>query len=443
VRKIFGTDGARGVANKEITVELAVKIGRAVSQYFRGDGPVLIGEDTRVSSPMLRNAVAAGIASNGVDIITAGIIPTPAVSLLTRLGNFCAGVVISASHNPIEYNGIKVFAHNGFKLEDEVEEEIEHLLDKINMTTLPKGIQIGKITEDTNLRESYVNHLVKSFPLSLAGLKIAVDAAFGATHFTTIETLKRLGGDLITYGTEPDGSRINVNCGSTNPHIISELTKASRSVIGVSHDGDGDRVIFADSEGNIVDGDETMLIIGKWLHKKGKLKNNTVIGTIMSNIGIERAFIENGIRFLRTSVGDRYVLSEMIKSGAIIGGEQSGHIIFLEESSTGDGLITALMLLTVMNDEGKPLSELRKGIVHFPQILTNVRVKDKNIADKEEFKDFVASESKLLGDKGRIFVRPSGTEPLIRIMVEGEDENEIKNISLKIKQFLEGLKCVE
>jgi phosphoglucosamine mutase len=443
VRKIFGTDGARGVANKEITVELAVKIGRAVSEYFRGDGPVLIGEDTRLSSPMLRNAVAAGIASNGVDAVIAGIIPTPAVSLLTSLGNFCAGVVISASHNPIEYNGIKVFAHNGFKLEDEVEEEIENLINKITLATLPAGIHIGNITEDTALRESYIGHLIGRFPLKLSGLKIAVDAAFGATYFTTIETLKRLGAELVVYGAEPDGSRINVNCGSTNPQIISDLTKSLKADIGISHDGDGDRVIFSDSFGNIIDGDETMLIIGKWLHKKGRLKNDTVVGTVMSNMGIEKAFVENGIKFLRTSVGDRYVLSEMIKSGAIIGGEQSGHIIFLEESSTGDGLITALMLLTVMKDEGKPLSELRNGIVHFPQILTNVRVKDKSIALKENFKDFVANEEKLLGNRGRILVRPSGTEPLIRIMVEGEDENEIKNISSKIKKFLEGIKCVE
>ena len=443
MRKIFGTDGARGIANKEITVELAVKIGRAVSEYFKGDGPVLIGEDSRVSSPMLRGAVAAGIASNGVDVITAGVIPTPAVSLLTRLGNFCAGVVISASHNPIEYNGIKVFAHNGFKLEDEIEEEIEHLLDKVDLTNLPQGSLIGKVVEDTKLRESYVNRLVDRFSLNLTGVKIAVDTAFGATYFTTPETLRRLGAELVTFGAEPDGSRINVNCGSTNPHIISELTESSKSDIGISHDGDGDRVIFSDSRGSIVDGDETMLIIGKWLHKKGKLKNNIVVGTVMSNMGIERAFVKNGIRFLRTSVGDRYVLSEMIKREATIGGEQSGHIIFLDESSTGDGLITALMLLRVLIDEGKPLSELRKGIVHFPQLLTNVKVKDKNIAQDKRFKDFVESEIKLLGNKGRIVVRPSGTEPLIRIMVEGENEGEIKNISVRIKEFLEGLKCVE
>jgi phosphoglucosamine mutase len=442
VRKIFGTDGVRGIANKEITVELAVKIGRAVSEYFKGDGPVLIGEDSRLSSPMLRGAVAAGIASNGVDVITAGIIPTPAVSLLTRLGSFCAGVVISASHNPIEYNGIKVFAHNGFKLEDEIEEEIEHLLDKVDLTNLPEGIRIGKIAEDIKLREFYINRLVDRFSLNLTGVKIAVDTAFGATYFTTPETLRRLGAELVTFGAEPDGSRINVNCGSTNPHIISELTESSKSDIGISHDGDGDRVIFSDPRGGIVDGDETMLIIGKWFHKKSKLKNNIVVGTVMSNMGIERAFVENGIRFLRTSVGDRYVLSEMIKRDVAIGGEQSGHIIFLDESSTGDGLITALMLLRVLIDEGKPLSELRKGIVHFPQLLTNVRVKNKNIAQDKRFKDFVESEIKLLGNKGRIVVRPSGTEPLIRIMVEGENEGEIKNISARIKEFLEGLKCV-
>jgi phosphoglucosamine mutase len=443
MRKIFGTDGARGIANKEITVELAVKIGRAVSEYFRGDGPVLIGEDTRLSSPMLRNAIAAGIASSGLDVVAAGVIPTPAVSLLTRLGDFCAGVVISASHNPIEYNGIKVFSHNGFKLEDEVEEEIEKLLDSINLKNLPEGTHIGKIMEDFDLRESYINYLVERFALNLSGVKISVDTAFGATHFTTPETLRRFGSELVTSGTEPDGNRINVHCGSTNPQIISELTKGSKSRIGISHDGDGDRVIFSDSDGNVVDGDETMLIIGRWLHKKGKLKNKVVVGTVMTNMGIERAFADSGIKLLRTPVGDRYVLHEMLNSHAVIGGEQSGHIIFLDESTTGDGLITSLILLQVMIDENMPLSELRKGIVHFPQILTNVKVKDRGIAENRKFKEFVENEKKALGNRGRIVIRPSGTEPLIRIMVEGEDDYEIRNISAKIKEFLEGLKCAE
>ncbi len=443
MRKIFGTDGARGIANKDITVELAVNIGRAISTYFRDDAPILIGEDTRISSPMLRNAISAGIVSKGLDAIIAGIIPTPAVSLLTRINNFAAGVVISASHNPIEYNGIKLFSHSGFKLEDSIEEMIENMIESPLFEEPPTGTGIGRIIQDENLKESYINLLVEHFPLNLERLKIAVDCAFGSTFYTTPTILKRLGATTCEIGTTPDGKRINVDCGSTNPNVISQFTVAEGADIGISHDGDGDRVIFSDSEGNIVDGDETMLIIGKYLKKKGKLKNNTVVGTMMSNVGIENAFREEGIIFLRAPVGDRYVLSEMSKSEAILGGEQSGHIIYLNEGTTGDGLITALMILTVMIDEEKPLSKLRKGIVRFPQVLINARVKDKEILNSEHVINFINEEKRRLGKEGRIFIRASGTEPLIRVMVEGENEKDVNNIATKIKEFLEEKPCAE
>lgn len=435
MRKIFGTDGARGVANIELTPELAMKIGLAVGFKLGMDSPILIGEDTRISSPMLRCAVASGISSTGTSVSLAYTIPTPAVSLLTREKNFSAGIVVSASHNPIEYNGIKVFAKNGFKLEDSEEEEIESVLE--GSLALPRGINLGKIEESEHLKEFYIETLEKWFPLNLSGIKIAVDTAFGATYYTTPETLRRLRADLVCFGNSADGSRINVNCGSTHPGIISELVKNHNASLGISHDGDGDRVIFADENGEIVDGDETMLIISRYLKSKGLLKNNTVVGTVMTNMGVENAFNESGINFIRTKVGDRYVVSEMLKTGAVLGGEQSGHIIFLEKSSTGDGLITALLILSVLIEKNKPLSEIRKGIVHFPQILVNVRVKDKSVIEDSSFKKLVEEEDKLLKGKGRILIRPSGTEPLIRIMIEGENKEIIEKIALKIKEYLE------
>lgn len=435
MRRIFGTDGARGIANVDLTPELALKIGLAVGFKFKGDGPVLIGEDTRISSPMLRNAVASGIVSSGMGVSIAFVIPTPAVSLITKEKGFSAGIVVSASHNPIEFNGIKIFNKNGFKLEDEQEEELEKLIERNHKR--PFMLDIGKTSYEEHLKEYYIEKMLEWFPQRLSGFKIAVDTAFGATYYTTPETLKRLNANTVLFGNTPDGSRINVNCGSTNPLIISELVKRNGAQIGISHDGDGDRVIFADENGEIVDGDETMLIIGRYLKEKGRLKNNTVVGTVMTNKGVENAFNESGINFIRTNVGDRYVISEMLRRGAVLGGEQSGHIIYLDKSSTGDGLITALLLLEVLVSKDKPLSELHKGIIRFPQVLVNVKVKDKLVINDKKFIGFVNEKEKLLGKNGRVLVRASGTEPLIRIMVEGEDEELIKKVAFEIKDFLE------
>ena len=442
MRRIFGTDGARGIANKELTAELALHIGRAAGLKFKDKAPIIIGEDTRISSPMLRNAVSAGVASAGVAAIQSGIIPTPAVSLLTYLNGFAAGIMVSASHNPIQYNGIKLFDHFGYKLSDEAEEEIEQFTE--NTKQLPDGVNVGRINFNENLREQYIEHILKRFPIDLRGMKIAVDTAFGATYYTTPETLRRLGAQLFLYGNVPDGKRINVNCGSTNIDTIRRITKEVDADIGIAHDGDGDRVLAVDEKGVPLDGDEIMLIIAKYLKEKNKLSANKVVGTVMSNMGVERAFNEAGITFLRAKVGDRYVLQKMQENNAIIGGEQSGHIILLEESHTGDGLITALYLLKVMKEEDMPLSELRKGVVHFPQILLNVRVKDKKILNDLKVQDFIDKEKKKLSNRGRIVVRASGTEPLIRIMVEGENKKETIDIAEKIKNFLEEAKqCVE
>ncbi len=437
MRKIFGTDGARGIANKELTVEVAVKIGRAVASLFKNKGTILIGEDTRISSPMLRNAVSAGIASYGVNVVTAGIVPTPAISLLTFKKGFDAGVMISASHNPIEYNGIKPFDRFGFKLSDETEIEIEKLVENFDKT-LPEGDRVGTVSHNNSLSDFYIEHLTSRFPLNLSKLKIAVDTAFGATYRTTPETLKKLNANLFLFGTEPDGTRINVNCGSTHMETITRFASERGADVGIAHDGDGDRVLFVDEKGKLVDGDETMLIIARYLKEKGKLKNNTVVGTVMSNMGVVRAFEESGIKFVRAPVGDRYVLREMLKYDAVIGGEQSGHIIFLEESKTGDGLITALMLLRVLTEKGVPLSKLHEGVEHYPQILENVPVKDKTIIQKESIKNFIEKEKKRLGERGRILVRPSGTEPLIRIMVEGIDPDKIREVALEIRKKIEG-----
>jgi phosphoglucosamine mutase len=437
MRRIFGTDGARGVANKEINPELAVKIGIATGLLFKGDGPCLIGEDTRISSPMLRSAVASGLASAGVDVEIGGIVPTPAVSLLTRIMSYSCGVVISASHNPIEYNGIKIFDNRGMKLDDNVEEHIEEKMSSIFYEGLPQGKSIGKIRYEPGLVEMYIAHLTKRFAIDLKGLKIAVDSAYGATYYTTPETLKRLGASLTLSGNDPDGTKINVNCGSTHPQVISNLVRESGARIGISQDGDGDRVIFADENGEVVDGDETMVIIGRWLKKKNSLKNDTIIGTVMTNKGIEDALQREGINFVRTHVGDRYVLKKMQQLSAVLGGEQSGHIIFLDESATGDGLITSLVLLSVMLSEGKPLSELKAGIIHYPQVLVNVRVNDKRLIEQRDFTKVLKSKEDSLKGHGRILVRPSGTEPVIRIMVEGEDEAKIQDIANELKQFLE------
>jgi len=434
MRKIFGTDGARGVANVEITPEVSLRIGVLIGKIFYGNGPILIGEDTRLSSEMLRYAVLTGIISTSVDATVGFVLPTPAMSLLTRkTGNFSASIAISASHNPIEFNGIKIFDKDGFKLSDEKEEFIESaLLKEIERSP----VNIGRVFFDDTLKDVYVDHILKRFPLKLDHLKIAVDTAFGATYYTTPKALTELGATLSPINDTPDGHRINVECGSTHPQVISRHTVNAGAHIGISHDGDGDRVILSDENGRIVDGDDIMVILGRHFKKKGLLKNNTIVATVMTNLAIENALKKEGINFVRAPVGDRYVLKIMLEHGAILGGEQSGHIINLLESVTGDGLITALSVLEVMIEEQKPLSKLVEGLERFPQILVNAKVKDKGVVNDEKFKKFVSEVEKELKN-GRILIRPSGTEPVIRIMVEGDNEIKIRDIANKIKEFLE------
>lgn len=434
MRKLFGTDGIRGIANKEILPETAQKVGIALGKMFEGNGPILIGEDTRISSELLRFSLATGIISVATNVTIGFVLPTPAVSLIVRLTkNYSAGVVISASHNPIEFNGIKVFDKEGFKLEDEKEEKIEALMKK-NIERSP--VNIGKIIYNPNLKDFYVDYLTKRFPLKLDNLKIAIDTAFGATYATTPEALKKLSAKTFTINDTPDGNRINVNCGSTYPQVISDFVKKVGADVGISHDGDGDRLIMSDEQGRIIDGDDILVILGRSFKKKGLLKNNTIVSTVMTNMAIENTLKSLGINLIRANVGDRYVLQEMLKNGAILGGEQSGHIINLLESVTGDGLITALSVLEVMLEEDKPLSKLVEGLDRFPQVLVNAKVKDKNIINNDSFKKFVQTLNKEIKN-GRILIRPSGTEPVIRIMVEGENETKIKDIAQKIKEYLE------
>ncbi|MGC8575467.1 MAG: phosphoglucosamine mutase [Caldisericum sp.] len=434
MRKIFGTDGARGIANIEITPEISLRIGVAIGKLFYGNGPILIGEDTRLSSEMLRLALATGIISASTDVTIGFIMPTPAVSLLLRImKNFSAGCVVSASHNPIEFNGIKIFDKNGFKLSDENEEYIEELMES-NIERSP--VNIGRVFYDENIRDFYVDYIAGRFPLNLSNLKIALDLANGSTYYTTPQTLKKLTAQIFPINDKPDGHRINVECGSTHPKVISRHTVNSGAHIGISHDGDGDRVILSDETGRIVDGDDIMVILGRHFKKKGLLKNNTIVGTVMTNLAIENILKSEGINFKRAPVGDRYVLQEMLKSGAILGGEQSGHIINLLESVTGDGLITALSVLEVMVEEQKPLSKLVEGLERFPQILVNAKVKDKDVINDEKFKQFVREMEKEL-KTGRIIIRSSGTEPVIRIMVEGDNEIKIRDIANRIKEYLE------
>lgn len=438
---LFGTDGVRGVANRELSPELAFKIGRAgafVLTRETGARAIAIGRDTRISGDMLQAAVTAGILSTGVDVWRLGILPTPAVAYLTRTLGAGAGVVISASHNPAEDNGIKFFGASGYKLPDALEEMIERLvLDADADIPRPTGAAVGRVCEWSHASERYLAHVRRTGPPTLRGIKIAVDCANGAACTVAPQVLSALGAHVIAVNHLPDGTNINVACGSTNPSFLQEKVLAEGADIGLAFDGDADRVIAVDERGRIVNGDRIMVICARYLKERNRLPRDTVVVTVMSNLGLHVALREAGIRVLQTKVGDRYVLEAMLKSGARLGGEQSGHIIFLDHNTTGDGLITAVQLLSVMMDTGKPLSELAAQMQEFPQVLENVRVtnKEKVMASSILAQAVAACEARLNG-QGRILVRPSGTEPLIRVMVEGRDEEELLQV---VNQLVEAV----
>ncbi|MDA8163025.1 MAG: phosphoglucosamine mutase [Desulfobacteraceae bacterium] len=445
MRKLFGTDGVRGIANiHPMTVETAMKIGRAVAYIFKNQKGrrhrILIGKDTRLSCYMLENALAAGICSMGADVLLVGPMPTPAIAFLTANMRADAGVVISASHNPFQDNGIKLFSGNGFKLPDEIEGKVEGLMDSpVLINGQPTGEHVGKAFRIDDAQGRYVVFLKQTFPkeLTLDGLRIVIDCANGATYKVAPAVFEELGADVIKLGIAPNGTNINEDCGALYPESIRQAVLDNSAHMGIAFDGDGDRVIVVDERGRVVDGDHIMAICAKHLMAENKLRNNTLVATVMSNIGLEFALEGMGGRLLRTKVGDRYVVEAMREGGYNFGGEQSGHIIFLDYMTTGDGILAALQLLAIMQLTGLPLSELAMVMESMPQVLYNLRTKNRK--SLHEIKGLDEVQKKFLNElkgRGRILIRPSGTEPLMRIMVEGEDRDHINLVAQAIMEYI-------
>mgnify|MGYP005837454685 CR=1 FL=1 len=441
MRRLFGTDGVRGVANQELSPELAFELGKAGAYILTEEGRrsrIVIGKDTRISGDMLESALVAGICSLGVDVLLVGVMPTPAIAFLTRKLGADAGVVISASHNPVEDNGIKFFAGDGFKLPDEKELAIERLIFNPIKYPLPIGGQVGRVYQIENGADLYVEHAKSTIQESLAGLKIVVDGSNGAAFNLAPRIFRELGADVITINCNPDGVNINKDCGSTHPETLQQAVLAQKADAGIAHDGDADRIIAVDENGHLVDGDHLMTICGLHLLEKGQLKNNTLVVTVMTNLGLHLAFRETGAKLVETKVGDRYVLEAMKEQGACLGGEQSGHIIFLEHNTTGDGIITALQLLAVMKEKKQSLSQLASQMKRLPQLLINVRVKDKNsVMEIPEVQTATSYVEEKLAGRGRVLIRPSGTESLVRVMVEGESEEELRDLAQAVANVIE------
>ncbi|MEW9123399.1 MAG: phosphoglucosamine mutase [Thermotaleaceae bacterium] len=442
--KLFGTDGVRGIANLELTAELAYQLGRAGAYILTRSykkAKIVIGRDTRISGDMLEAALTAGILSTGADVLSVGIVPTPAVAYLTRHYGANAGVVISASHNPVEYNGIKFFSEEGFKLPDTMEEEIEDIiLNHKEVASNPTGKDIGKKIEIDDAIKQYASFLKNTINVDLRGMKIAVDCANGAAYVAAPSVLSALGAELKIIHHKPDGLNINLNCGSTHPEAVQKQVIDWGADIGLAFDGDADRLIAVDEKGQIVDGDKILTICGSYLKETGKLAQDTVVATVMSNIGLEIALKKANCKLERTNVGDRYVLEKMLQEGYNLGGEQSGHLIFLEHNTTGDGLLSALQLLMVMKEKKQALSKLAGAMTTYPQVLVNAKVSNGNKHSYME-DDVVAQEIKKLEShmdgEGRVLIRPSGTEPLVRVMLEGKDEEELKRLAQNLAKVIE------
>ena len=443
--RLFGTDGVRGVANKELTPLLAMQLGQAGASVLTKETShkptIMVGCDTRISGDMLANALMAGVCSVGANAVYVGIVPTPAVAYLTRKNHMDAGVVISASHNPVEFNGIKFFDANGYKLPDAMEDEIEAII-KNDMKDLafPTGTEIGSITYRTDAREDYVKHATEAIPVDLHGMKIVADCAEGASYYTSVEALKLLGADVVAIHNNPDGTNINAGCGSTHMEELMERVKAEKADVGLAFDGDADRLLAVDEKGNKVDGDQIMGIVGNYLKEQKKLKKDTIVATVMSNLGFFLMGEKQGIHMEQTKVGDRYVLERMRQIGANLGGEQSGHVIFLDENMTGDGLLSALHLLQVLVDTKKPLSELATIMEVLPQALVNAKVpndKKNSYMENPQIADAIDALTKKFAGEGRVLIRPSGTEPLVRVMIEGRDQNRIQEEAEKLAALIE------
>lgn len=435
--RLFGTDGVRGLVNEFLTPELAYHLGRAAASYFGQsvDRPTfLIGRDTRISGGMLENALASGICAVGGDVIILGEAPTPAIAYLVRQKGCTAGVVISASHNPYPDNGIKFFDGNGFKLPDAVEDEIEKLCTSSADDGLPRPTKgdIGQIFYHQDWVEEYVNFVVSTSDM-LTGLKVVYDGAHGAASYVGPKILRQLGAEVVAINVTPTGTNINDNAGSTHLEGLQEAVLREGAQGGIANDGDADRCLMVDEKGQVLDGDQIMLLCGLHLKEQGKLKENMIVGTVMSNIGFHKAAKELGMQTCSTAVGDRYVLEKMLAEGYSIGGEQSGHVIFLDYNSTGDGLLTAVQTLSIMKEKGKSLSELAGLMTKYPQLLVNVRVLTKaGWETNTAIQDVIREAEEELGANGRILVRPSGTEPLIRVMAEGPDQEQLDELCHRI-----------
>jgi phosphoglucosamine mutase len=444
MKKLFGTDGVRGVANQDpMTSEMAMRIGRAAAHVFRDSSRrhrVVIGKDTRLSGYMIESALTSGLCSMGIDVLLVGPVPTPGIAFLTRSLRADAGVVISASHNPYEDNGIKFFGRDGFKLPDALEAKMEELIFSGAIDAIrPTAAEIGKAIRIDDAIGRYNEYVKSSLPrgMDLTGLRVVVDSANGAAYKVGPRILLELGADVISLYDQPNGMNINQGCGSLHPEVISRVVIANRAHVGIAYDGDADRVILCDENGKVVDGDAVMAICALHMIRQGRLHHNTLVATVMSNIGLEIALRDAGGRLVRAAVGDRYVMEQMLGGGYNLGGEQSGHLIFLDHNTTGDGLITALQIVSIMKQEGKPLSALATCMRAYPQVLVNVSVKEKrDLASVPEIaKRLTAIEKKLEGT-GRLLIRYSGTESKLRIMLEGDDEAEITRYAEELAELV-------
>lgn len=441
--RLFGTDGVRGIANQKLTPKLCYDIGRAAAFVLTKNkkGKVLVGRDTRLSGDLVESALIAGFMSIGLDVDVAGVIPTPGVAYLTRTGDYLCGVSISASHNPFEYNGIKFFSSEGLKLDDSLEDDIEEKV--LSTTKIYKdvtGDQVGRVNRSHEFTEKYISYLKGLTDERFDGFEVAVDAGNGAQSFIAEEVLKAYGARVKIINNEPNGKNINDKCGSTNPKLIEELVKKENSHIGMSFDGDADRIIAVDEKGKIVDGDHILAIVATYLKENNKLNNNAAVGTIMSNMGLKKYLESIGVDFIETKVGDRYILERMLKDDYIIGAEQSGHVIFLDYNTTGDGLATGIHLLEIMKKTGKKLSELNGLMKDYPQVLKNARVRDELKNRYEEFPDIIKAIKEVeeaYHGSGRVVIRPSGTEALVRVMIEGEDTYKLSQDADKLVKIIE------
>ncbi len=445
MRKLFGTDGIRGIANVDpMTGEMAMQLGRATAYIFKnreGRHRIVIGKDTRLSGYMLETALASGICSMGVDVLLVGPLPTPGIAFITTSMRADAGVVISASHNPFYDNGIKIFSRDGFKLPDALEAKIEELIFSDSIDSLrPTAEEVGKAYRIEDAVGRYIVFLKNTFPndLTLDGLKIVLDCANGAAYKVAPAVLGELGADVIPMGVEPNGENINLDCGSLCPEKVSELVVQNHAHLGMALDGDGDRMVFVDQRGKIVDGDHIMAICAIDMAEQGRLKNKSLVTTVMSNMGLDISLGKRGIRVVRTAVGDRYVVEEMVSGGYNLGGEQSGHTIFLDYNTTGDGILTALQTLSIMVRKGRSLDELAQMMAPLPQVQFNAKIdREIDVLGMPEIRRKIKSIEGELGKLGRILTRYSGTEPVLRVMLEGKDEDKIARMGRELVEAIE------